>query len=184
MVQPTTHPEERLARLVRQINHTDPWRVVNEYLVNSANSNNLAVNGSGGSPQVFSFTPPTSYDLIVNRLVLFMETSSAMSTTSFGNQVALGQGITINSGGVLISTWQDNIDIYTELFDIDTLQNVTDATTDTTMHGEWQFATDMNGQGIHLKNGENFEMIVNDDLSGITIIRIRVKGLLVASEFA
>ncbi len=184
MVQPTTHPEERLASLVRQINHTDPWRIINDYLVNSSDSNNLAVDGSGGSPVVFSYTPPTDYDIIVNRLVLFMETASAMSTTNFGDIAALGQGITIHAGGVQLSVWKDNIDIYTELFDIDTLQNVTDATTDTTMHGEWQFATDANGQGIEIHNGDAFEVIVNDDLQAITTLRIRLKGLLVASFFA
>ncbi len=183
MVQPTTHDEERLAKLVRQINHTDPWRVVNEYLVDSNDSNDLSVDGSGGSPQVFSYTPDTDYDIIVNRLVLFMECSSAMSTTNFGNIAALGQGITIHAGGVQLSVWQDNIDIYTELFDIDTLSNVSNATVDTTMHGEWQFARDANGQGIQVENGDTFEVIVNDDISAITTLRIRLKGLLTASSF-
>ena len=176
MAQPTTTSEERLASLVRQVNHSDPWRVINDYLVNSSDSNNLAVDGSGGSPVVFSYSPPADYDIIVNRLVLYMETSSAMATTKFGNIAALGQGITIHAGGVQLSVWKDNIDIYTELFDIDTLQNVTDATTDTTMHGEWQFATDANGQGIDIRNGDSFEVIVNDNLSALTIIRIRLKG--------
>lgn len=184
MVQPTTHSEERLANLVRQINHTDPWRIINDYLVDSSDSNSLVVDGSGGSPKVFSYTPPTDYDIIVNRLVLFMECSSAMSTTNFGNLAALGQGIKIYAGGVQLSVWKDNIDIYTELFDIDTLANVSNATVDTTMHGEWQFANDANGQGIDIRNGDLFEVIVNDDLSALTIFRIRLKGLLTASFFA
>jgi len=183
MAQPTTHGEERLAKIVRQINHSDPWRFINEYLTDSNDSNDMAVDGSGGSPQVFSYTPITDYDIIVNRLVLYMECSSAMATTNFGNLAALGQGVTIHAGGVQLSVWQDNIDIYTELFDIDTLSNVSNATVDTTMHGEWQFARDANGQGIQVKNGNTFEVIVNDNLSTLTVLRIRLKGLLVASAF-
>ncbi len=182
MAQPTSRIEERESRFVQQVNRTDPWRVVNEYLVDSSGANNMNVDGTGGSPKVFFYSPPANYDLIVNRLVLFINTSSAMGVDEFGNLTALTQGVEIKSGGVLLSKWQDNIDIYTELFDIDTLANVSNATPDTTMHGEWQFARDANGQGIDLHFGENFEVIINDDLSTITTMRIRIKGLLVAAE--
>ncbi len=179
MVQPRMTLDEQEAMIIRTHHGIPPWRLVSEYLVNSADSNNLAVDGTGGSPQTFSYTPPSDYDLTVSRIMIFMQASSAMSVDVFANLVtALAVGIEIKAAGVLLTTWKDNIDLYTEFFDVDTLANVSNATADTTLNGRWTFERDTGGFGIEIANGELFEAIINDDLSSITQIRMHVKGHL------
>ncbi len=183
MVQPTTTLDEQDAMLTKAHDSIPPWRFVSEYLVNSAGSNNMAVDGSGGSPQVFSFTPPSPYDLVVFRLMIYMQTSSAMSVDVFGNlAAALGHGIEVKVQGVLLTTWKDNIDLYTEFFDVDTLANISDATVDTTFNGRWTFERDTGGLGIAVPLGSSFEVIVNDALDTITQIRMHIKGHLDQAE--
>jgi len=180
MVQRTQTLDEQNARIVSTIDKIDPWRHVSTYLLNTG-SNDMAVDGSGGSPQTFSYTPPTPYDFAFVRLMLFMQTATAMTVTNFGDIAALGQGIEIKAGGQLLTTWQDNIDMYVEMYDIDTLANVSGAAADTTINGRWTLTRDMEGKGILIPNGQSLEVIINDNLSGITILRMRVKGLLVVS---
>lgn len=180
MAQPTITIDEQDAMIVRTPDFITPWRHVSEYLTNSADSNNMAVDGSGGSPQAFSYTPPDTYNFVAERMMMFMQCSSAMTTTVFGNlAAALGQGIEIKVAGVLITVWRDNIDIYTEYYDVDTLSNVSNAVVDTTLHGRWTFCKDTNSLGLIVPNGQFFESIVNDDLSSITQLRMRIKGKLI-----
>ncbi len=106
-----------------------------------------------------------------------------MSTTVFGNlAAALAVGIEVKAQGVLLTTWQDNIDIYTQAFDVDTLANISNATVDTTFNARWSFFKDANDRGIEVDNGEFFEVIINDDLSSITILRMRIHGHLDAAR--
>ncbi len=179
MVQPRITVDEQDAMLVAIHDSIPPWRFVSEYLVNSAGSNNMAVDGSGGSPQTFSFSPPSDYDLVVFRLMIYMQTSSAMSVDVFANlAIVLGAGIEIKAAGVLLTTWKDNIDIYTEFFDVDTLANISNVTVDTTLNGRWTFTEDTGGLGIQVPNGQSFAAIINDNLSSLTQLRIHVKGHL------
>lgn len=60
---------------------TEPARVVTGLLKNG-NSANLAVNGSV-TPVVFSYSPPTDYDVIIDQFSLLFETSNAIA---FGNK--------------------------------------------------------------------------------------------------
>jgi hypothetical protein len=183
MARPTSTIDEQNAQLVRVVSNIPPWRMINAYLVDSNGSTNLAVDGSGGAPKVFSYTPPSLYDFNARRILIFMLTSSAMSVTAFGNLgAALGAGIEIKAQGVLLTTWKDNIDLYTEFYEADSVANLSDATPDTTLSGRWVFYEDTGGQGILVPNGQSFEVIVNDDLSAITELRIRIKGELVARE--
>ncbi|MHA1942361.1 MAG: hypothetical protein ACW97P_11680 [Candidatus Hodarchaeales archaeon] len=181
MSQSTITLNEQSAELTRLIDFVPPWRHISNYLVNSADSNDMAVDGSGGSPQSFSYFPPANYDFVANRLTMYMECSSAMSTTVFGNLgTALTHGLEIKAAGVLISTWKDNIDMYVEYFDVDTLANVSNAVADTTMNGRWQFVRDTNASGLFIPNGQSFEIIVNDNLSSLVVLRMKIKGKLVA----
>jgi hypothetical protein len=183
MAQPTVTLNEQNARLTRSIDAIPAWRHVSQYLVNSADSNDMAVDGSGGSPQAFSYTPPANYDFLVNRLIMYMECSSAMSTTVFGNLgAALTHGIEIKATGVLVATWKDNIDMYVEYFDVDTLANVSNATPDTTLGGRWTFVRDTNASGIFVPNGQSFEVIINDNLSSLVVLRMKIKGKLIAQS--
>jgi hypothetical protein len=185
MAQSTSTRSEEEAALVKIPDNIPPWRHVSSYLLNGS-SNELAVDGSGGSPQTFSYsppaTPPPSYDFIANLLIFYMQTATAMSATVFGDLgAALGTGIEIKADGVLLTTWKDNADIWTEVYDVDTLANVSDAAADTSINGRWLLTQDTNGSGIVIPQGSSFEAIVNDDLSGITSLRIRIKGKLIAT---
>ncbi len=183
MVQSTSTKNEEQARMFKLLDSIITWRVIAPYLLDSSDNNNMAIDGSGGSPKVFSYTPPTDYDFIATRLILYMQCSSAMSTAVFGNLAsALGTGIEFKAMGVLLSTWKDNIDIYTQVFDVDTLSNVTNATVDTTLNARWSFWKDTNGRGIEIDNGQSFEVIINDNLSSITVLRMRIHGHLNAAR--
>lgn len=178
MVQPTSTKNEAAARLVRSPDCIPPWRHVNTYLLNGA-VKNMAVDGGGGSPQVFSYTPPANYDFAAARIISYLQTSSAMSVNVFGDlAAALGQGIEFKAAGVLISTWQDNIDMYTDFYDKATLANVSDAPADTTAVCRWTFWKDTNGLAILIPNGLSLEVVINDDLSTLTELRMKLKGKL------
>ncbi len=177
MVQSTSTRDEEEAKQVKILDGVPPWRYTNPYLVDSNGSNDMTVDGSGGAPKIFSYTPPTNYDFVAVRLMIYMECSSAMSTTVWGNlAAALGHGIEFKAQGVLITTWQDNIDLYTQMFDVDTLSNVSNATVDTTLNARWTFTKDTHERGIIVPNGQSFEVIVNDDLTLITVLRMRIHG--------
>lgn len=179
MVQSTSTLAEEEARLVKSPDSIPPWRHVSEYLVTAAGEKNMAQNGSGGAPVVFSYTPPATYDFVASRINIFMQTSSAMSVNVFGNfAAALRIGIEIKADGVLLITWQDNIDIYTEYYDNMAAANVSDAAADTTLVGRWTFWKDTNGLGLLVPNGSSFEVIINDDLSTLTELRMKLKGKL------
>ena len=179
MVQSTSTRNEEEAKLVKLLDSITPWRIVAPYLVDSSDSNDMTVDGTGGSPKVFSYTPPADYDFIASRLILFMQTSNAMTTTVFGNlATALAVGIEFKAMSTLLTTWKDNIDIYTQVFDVDTLANVTSTTVDTTLNARWSFWKDTNGRGIEVDNGQSFEVIINDNLSSITALRMRIHGHL------
>ncbi len=183
MVQSTSTRNEEEAKLVKTLDTITPWRIVSPYLTDSNDSNDMTVDGTGGSPQVFNYTPPANYDFAAARMMIYMECSSAMSTTVFGNlAAALAVGIEVKAQGVLLTTWKDNIDIYTQAFDVDTLANVSDATVDTTFNVRWSFFKDANDRGIEIDNGEFFEAIINDDLSSITVLRMRIHGHLDAAR--
>jgi len=182
MAQPTSTITEQDAKIVRHWDVIPSWRWISTYLTTIADSNDMAVDGSGGAPQSFSYTPPVNYDFIASRLIMLMITSSAMSLAVFADlAAALGTGIQFVADGVLIATWQSNIDMYTEYYDKLALANVSDAGNDTTVSGRWTFTKDTNGQGIIIPNGKLFEVIVNDDLSSLTTLRMKIKGKLVQS---
>ncbi len=182
LAQSTSTRIEEEAKLVKVFDAIPAWRIISTYVVNSAGAKDMSVNGSGGSPQVFSYSPPANYDFIANRFVLYLQTSSAMSVDVFANLgSALGQGVEFKIGGVLLTTWQDNIDMYTDFYDKSALDDISGAAADTTMSGRWSFWKDTNGQGIMVRNSSSFEVVINDDLSTLTEFRMKIKGKLVAA---
>lgn len=182
MVQPTTTHNEQCATITSGGYDIDAWRWISTYLADSAGVVDMSVDGSGGNPQSFFYTPPANYDFVAVRMVVIMITATGMVLTEFGDLgVALGTGIEIKANGVLITTWQDNIDMYSEFYDKLSLANVSDAAADTTINGRWTFAKDTNGAGIIVPNGQQFQVIINDDISGISQLKMKIKGKLVAS---
>lgn len=182
MAQSTSTRSEEDARLVKSPDALPPWRHISAYLVNSAGAQSMAVDGSGGSPQVFSYSPPENYDFVAVRIIIYLQTSSAMSVDVFGNlAAALGQGVEFKVNGTLITTWKDNIDICAEMFDHQALVSISDIAADTTLVGRWTFSRDTNGMGLATPNGTSFEVVINDDLSTLTDFRMKLKGKLVAT---
>lgn len=179
MSQSTTTVDEQKAKLISSVCGTDAWRWISTYVKDSAGSELMNVDGSGGSPVSFFYSPTSPYKLFYSRLVFFMQASTAMSPENFGDLIALTEGVKFVANGVLISTWKTNIDIYTEMYDLTGIANISDVGADTTIMGRWTAWKDLNDRAVIIPGGQRFEVIVNDDLSSLTEFRIKVKGHLI-----
>lgn len=179
MIQPTTTIDEQNAKIISSVCGTDAWRWVSTYVKNSAGSELMNVNGDGGNPVTFFYEPPSPYKLFYSRLMFFMQASSAMSPENFGNLAALTEGVKFVANGVLITTWKTNIDIYTEMYDLTAVANISNVVADTTIMGRWTAWKDVNNRAVTIPSGKRFEVIINDNLSTLTEFRIKVKGHLI-----
>jgi hypothetical protein len=181
MVQPTSTTEEQDAKLVNNLCGTDAWRWISTYVKNSSASELMNVDGSGGNPDSFFYTPPSPYNFFLSRLIFYMQANTAMSPENFGDLAALGEGVKFVANGILISTWQTNIDIYTEMYDLTAVANISDVGADTTVSGRWTAWKDLNDRSVIIPEGKQFEIVINDDLSSLVEFRAKVKGHLVQS---
>lgn len=181
MAQPTRTMAEQDFELL-QTNSTLPsWRWITQYLVNDAGSDNLIVDGST-MPQTFSYSPPDGYDFVAIRMIILLLTTTPMTLlTNFADLGApLANGVEFKANNVLISTWQDNLDMYTDFYDKFPPAAIIDVAQDISMTGRWTFTKDTSGQAIIVSNGQTFSAIVNDNLSSLSQFRMKIKGKLVA----
>ncbi len=148
---------------------------VSEYVLNGG-SNDMAVDGT--TPVTFSYTPPAGKDFKVSRLLLYLETSTAMDSIEFGNIAVLANGVLINVAGETITTWQDNVDMLTDMFDLTQAGEAFGKVT-RTLAGRWTFARDIPGKSLLVPNGQGFDIVIQDNLSTLSIFRLKVKGALV-----
>ncbi len=154
-------------------NQITPDLHVGEYLLNGG-SNEMAVDGS--TPVTFSYTPPTGFNFLAVRLMTYIEALTAFGSSEFGDLATLANGVQINAAGVGLTNWKDNIDIVSEMYDFN--RNAF-GKPDKLLVARWTFTRDTYGIRILVPDGQSFDAIVQDDLSGLVIFRLKVKGLLV-----
>lgn len=147
---------------------------VTEYVLNGG-SNDMAVDGT--TPVTFSYTPPAGKDFKLHRMMLYLETSTAMDSIEFGNISVLSNGVQINVAGENLTTWKDNIDMLADMFDLDQAGEAFGKVT-RTLSGRWTFAKDVTGKALLIPDGQSFDVVIRDNLSTLSIFRLKVKGLL------
>ena len=145
---------------------------INTYLLNGGSSE-LAVNGSS-TPVEFTHTA-VGYQ-VIGRMLLYLSASTAMQDTEFGDLTALSNGVDIVANGVVIANWKDNIDILTMMFDY--MNAGKEFGKDgRVLAGRWTlYKAHDSSDGIGLAHGEVFKAVVNDNLAGLDLFRIRVQG--------
>ena len=145
---------------------------INTYLLN-AGSEDMGVDGSDPAVE-FSYT--ADGDSSIGRLMLFMESAGNMDSIKFGDLAALANGVTIVCDGTTIGTWKDNIDTQTTMFDYVNAGKAF-GKEGKVLTGRWTFyKADDDLRGMALDDGAVFKAVVNDDLSGLAVFRIRIQG--------
>jgi hypothetical protein len=122
-------------------------------------------------------TVPADKTLYVARLLMFLEDTTAFSSEKFAGITALTNGIDIKLNGDTIINLKDNIDIIVMAYDSDGQVNM--GKTDRTMTVRWTF-TKFTGNpfGVAISEGNTFEVVINDDLTGLSAFRMRIEGLM------
>lgn len=138
--------------------------VVNNDVFNPGlGTSNMNVDGSS-TPVIFEYEAVE--DTVINRINLFLENNTTFLTTGFAALAALANGLEIKVEGLPFELWKTNRDIAkaADIFFTDFLANI-----NKTMiaHKETNFL---------LRKGQKFEVIVNDDLTGIDFFTIEVEG--------
>lgn len=151
---------------------------VNEYLVTSAGSTDMGVDGSG-DPVSFSYTVPTRKKLLLGRMLIFMQSGSVFSSDKFMHLAALTNGVSIQCNGGLLTNWKDNIDVVTDMFDSEAGKAF--SVEGKVLRNRWTFYKARGGmKGLVVDGNESVKAIIQDDLSAAGIIfRIKIQGVLI-----
>lgn len=147
-----------------------------EYLRSGNGSNNLCVDGSV-TPVVFSVSPPPGQHLEVGRFLLYMRGTANFDDTKFMHLDALTNGIEIKINSQLITTWLDNIDIIIDMFDL-TSAGIAFGRERLALTGRWSLTKVLGGEGVLCPEGQSVQAIVQDNLAGTGLFRIKVQGEL------
>lgn len=141
--------------------------------------NNMIDAASAGSPSIYIIEPPGDELWHILRLILAMTHSSAGDLGLFGNLAALTNGclIRVRVSGVYhtFTNWKSNADIKRDFYDVEF---------DARSGGGGIFGTSARGTfsklGVAIKlngaNGDRLELVLQDNLSGLTTLRINGQG--------
>lgn len=146
-----------------------------EYLENDGN-NNLCVDGSV-TPVVFSTSPPAGRHLEVGRFLLYLRGLTSFDDIGFMNFAALTNGVEIKINGQLVTTWRTNIDVIVDMFDL-TPAGAAFGKDRSTLAGRWSLNKVLGGEGVLCPDGQLVQAVVQDNLAGAGIFRIKVQGEL------
>lgn len=154
-----------------------------EYMTNDAQSptNGLNVDGSV-TPVLFEANPAAGQYWIITRMLIYMEDTTAFSSTEFGGlAAALTNGLSIQVDSGELMNWKDNVDIQTCMFDADGKAVYALATK--SLSGRWTFTKsdpDDLGPAFQDRKGllvrESVGALVQDNLALLDVFRIRVHG--------
>ena len=155
---------------------------VSPSLKTGAGSTDMNVDGSGTAVP-FLYSPPPGCAASVMRLILFLETSTAMDTGKFGDLAALTNGVKfqIVNGGTtdVIETWKTNEDILLDMYDFSSAGAIFGKTTKVAT-GRWSFFKATGGsRGLYVPKNGSFQVIVQDNLSGLPHFHMHIQGYLV-----
>ena len=152
-----------------------------------ASSGAMDVDGSS-STKTFSYAPPDPEAASIARMFLYIETAGAMDSGKFGDITnGLTNGIQFRINDVVASettnilNWKLNEDMLLSMYDFSSAGVIFGKTTKVAT-GRLSFfkATGMT-RGLYVPRGGQFEVIVQDNLTSLTILRMRVQGHLVTA---
>lgn len=155
----------------------DETNTIAEFLTNAWN-NNQNVNWSV-TPVTFSSTPvPAGKVFVCARVLIYMEDSTAFASDKFGGlATALTNGWQFAANGTPMFTAKDNKTLAVHMFDL--TGNELFWKVNQTMIGRFSFNrfTDW-ADGIHIREWETIDTIVNDDLTGLDFLHVMAEGVL------
>lgn len=156
-------------------NSTEPDEVLKFQLVDTTPTNEMAVNGSV-TPVTYKYTVPANYRLYLYRSLFTLEDgSAAFAPVDFGALGStLANGVQIKAGGTTLYTIKSNREIAQLCYDID---NQWKAAGDYKVR--WTHSKD-HGTPIQLEATETFEVVINDDLTGLDSFQWMIAGKLVS----
>ena len=152
-----------------------PGRFINAYLLDGSTVD-MSVDGSS-SNVTYKFT--ASGNVSIGRLILYMETATAMADDEFGDATALVNGIDVICHTTTLVNWKDNIDILSTMFDYIDAGSAF-GKTGRVLTGRWTFwKADDSMRGLLLEDGQEFKAVIKDNLSTApTTLRMRVQGIV------
>lgn len=153
----------------------DETNVMTEYLTNGG-SNAQNVNGSV-TPVEFSSTPvPAGKVFLASRVIIYMESSTAMDSNTFGDIAALTNGWQLKVNGVVSGIAKQNRELVSFMFDAHGSEIF--GKVNRTFIGRYSFSRFTDGAlGITIREGETLSTIVADDLRNLTYLEVRVQGM-------
>jgi len=161
------HDEDRI-KLNKATNY------LSAYMTN-AGEPDMAVNG--GTPVTYSYTVPEGSTVEIHRLLLAIEHGTVAFVSghfgALGAALTNGVEISVTNSGVttILETWKTNRQVRDTMFDFDQAFKTNGAYT-----GRWTFTKDLNAVGIELKSGDSFQVKIQDDLSSLDYLSMRLKG--------
>lgn len=143
---------------------------------------NLSVNGSLASPEVFIVSGPgagSSIEIDITRIIMSMVVTSQPDDSLFGNIAKLVNGIVlrhVNGETRNIFNIKDNADFANVAYDL----TYTARTTPASSYGiRWRYTfagQDKHGVVVRLGVNETLQLLVQDNLTGISAFRIMAQG--------
>lgn len=147
-----------------------PDNFLNIYLMDGSTVD-MVVDGSG-TPVNYEYTVPANKRAQIHRVLIFLDDTTAFGPNLFGGITALPNGITITAGGILLATWQDNVDMVTTMHDFIGFANL--GKSDKSGSGRWSFSR--TGGALTLAAGQTFTATINDAMTGLDNMRMRIQG--------
>jgi hypothetical protein len=148
---------------------------ISSYLEN-ASSNDMAVDGSS-TAVTFSYAPPATKKLVAGRIILYVSGATPFSDVKFADLTALTNGVSVHLNDTEIENWKDNADMVTTFYDADGRVAFTNA--DRNIAGRWTFTRATGAVADGLQVTSSFKAIVQDDLTGLSVFRIKIQGVLI-----
>jgi len=150
--------------------------IVMDYMQNGS-SRDMTVDGSS-TPVTFTqtVTVPTGSVFRIARRMMFLEDSTNFTSTTFAGITALTNGVDLAVEGEVIFNIKTNLDLAIAAFDSNGQKNL--GKEQQTMLVRLSFDKFLSDSGLSLLEGEEFQIIVNDDLTGLDIFNIMIEGYL------
>ncbi len=148
-------------------------------------SPNLNVLGSQGSPVIFAVNPSSVQNIDITRIILNFIDNTAMDFTTFGSLAQLTTGVTLRYlelAGSFINffNWRDNGELIERSFDHNFQSKIGGGSHGFVARSTWA-GQDKRGVTIRVDGarGEELQLVVQDDLTGIDKFRVVGQGHIV-----
>lgn len=149
-------------------------RFVNVFLENGG-SGDMNVDGSI-TPVIFDYSN-TPEEVIIGKIVFYLENTVVFSSDNFAGITALTNGLLLEVDGATIANWKTNLDIVSSAPLIGGAAEVFGVGTKG-ISGTWPLDDTVKDiGGIHLPAGELFKATVRDDLSTIGTFTMCIQGV-------